>query len=130
MTIVPPGSSTSASRKPVVHEAVAIARRLDADADRRAADGDVLELGRHERQKAVRQAVPHDGLVGGEALDFDRARRRVEREHVVELAERQAPRGGAARLVAEQVRDRRLLEPQRPRAALPIAREPRDLLRS
>ena len=63
----------------VMHEAVAIAGRLDADADRGAADRDVLELRRHERQEAARQAVPHDGLVGRETLDLDRAGRAVER---------------------------------------------------
>ena len=41
----------------VVHEAVAVAGRLDADADGCAADGDVLQLGRDQRQEAVRQAV-------------------------------------------------------------------------
>ena len=75
----PPGSSTSASMQPVVHEAVAEAGRLDADADRRAADRDVLELRRDERHEAVRQGMVDDGLVGREPFDLDRAGRGVER---------------------------------------------------
>ena len=72
--------------EPVVHEAVAIARRLDADADRRTAHGDVLELGRYERQKPVLETVAHDGLVRRETFDLDGAGPRVEVEHVIELA--------------------------------------------
>src|SRR6185436_4681496 len=113
----------------VVHEAVAVARRLDADADGRSADRYVLELGRDERQVAVIEAVTHDRLVGREPFDLHGAARIVYPENVIELAERQTPRRCAARLISEQVRDRRLLKPQRSVTALPTAREPRCLRR-
>ena len=103
----------------VVHEAVAKARRLDADADGGAADRDVLELGSHERQETALEAVADDRLVGRETLDVDGACIGVEFEYLVELAERDAPGRGAPRLIAEQVRDRRLGKPQLPGALLP-----------
>src|SRR4029079_3333878 len=110
------------------NEAVAEARRFDAEADGRAADGDVLELGRYERQKSFREARADHGLVRRETFDLGRLRLRVDLEHVVEVAQRDAPRGGAARLVAEQIRYRRLREPDVTCAALPVAPEPRRLL--
>ena len=103
----------------VVHEAVPEAGRFDADADGGAADRDVLELGRDERQETARQAIADDRLERCEPLDVERALLGVERDDFVEGAERQPPFALAAIRVTEQVRDRRLGEPELARFVTP-----------
>src|SRR5690606_29264392 len=108
----------------VVHEAAAKARRLDADADRRAAYRDVLQLRHDARHEAASKRVARDGLERREPLDVERARVGVEPDDVVELAEGDPLRRRLAWLVAEQVRDRRLRELKLTAAVAPAAREP------
>ena len=93
--------------------------RLYADADRRAANRDVLELGRYRRQKTQRQAMVDDVLECRQPLYFQRVRMRIEGNDLVELAERNPTLGTSARLIPEQVRDRRLCEPELPAPAIP-----------
>jgi len=70
-----------------MHEAVAETVRLDADADGRAADRDVLQLGRDEGHQPVAERAVHNRFVGGEPLNLERAGGTVDLEHVIEVAE-------------------------------------------
>ena len=95
----------------VVHQAIAVRGRLDADAGDRAAERDGLQL-RHDRgHHAVGEALAREVLVGDHALGVDRVG--ADREHLVEVAHVKPParRRGA---VAEEVGGL-LREPDRPR---------------
>ena len=87
----------------VVHEAVAVRGRLDADARDGAAERDGLQL-RHDRgHDAVREAVARQVLVRDHALGVDPAGLRVDREHLVEAAHVE-PAPGDGLPIAKQVR--------------------------
>jgi hypothetical protein len=103
----------------VMDETVAEAGRLDTDADRRAADRDVLELGRDGRQEPLLEAGLYDRLECGQALGFERPAVAIDPDDLVELAERDTPFRPPARLIAEQVRYRGLGEAQLAAAAFP-----------
>jgi hypothetical protein len=55
----------------VVHETIAEGVGLDADADTRAADRDVLELRCDERRDVIGQRVVDDRLEGREAFNVE-----------------------------------------------------------
>ncbi len=84
----------------VVHQAVAVRGRFDADAGERAAERDGLQLRHHRGHDAVHEAFAHQVLVRDHALGVDPAR--ADAQHLVELAHVEpAPR--AARAVAEKI---------------------------
>jgi len=85
----------------VVHQAVAMRGRLDADAGDRAAEGDGLQLRHHRRHHAVREAFRYQRLVGDHT--FGRHMAFLDQENFIEVAnvEPAARRAGA---VAEQIR--------------------------
>jgi hypothetical protein len=103
----------------VVDEPVAKAGRLDADADRRTADRDVLELRRDGRQEPVLEAGTDNRLECRQALGFERPAMAIDPDDLIELAERDAPFRPPARLIAEQIRYGRLGEAKLAAAAFP-----------
>ena len=105
----------------VVHEAIAVRGRLDADAGDGAAERDGLQL-RHDRgHHAVGEALAREILVGNHAFGLDSVG--ADREHLVELAHVKPParRRGA---VAEEVGGL-LREPDGRRFSAPGGPKPR-----
>ena len=74
---------------------------LDAQAGDRAAQGDRLQLGHHERHQAVRQRRVRQVLVGGHAAHHRGAGRRVDVQHPAERGDVQLSGPGPRRLIAE-----------------------------
>jgi hypothetical protein len=92
----------------IMNETVLETGRFDADANRRAANRNVLELRRNQRQKTVCEAMRDDRFERRQSFDFERLRPGIELDDFIELAERNTPLGAPARLITKQIRDRRL----------------------
>lgn len=91
-----------------MNEAVPVTGRLNADANRRAANRNVLELRTNWRQEAVLETMFNDRVKGCEPLDFERLSAGVDRDDLVELPERNSTLSLAARLITKQIGNRRL----------------------
>ena len=85
----------------LVRHAVAQRGGLDAEPGDRAAEGDRLELGHHQRHQLVRERRVAEVLVGGHAPDAGRPGDGVDAQHVTERGDVQQGRPGTAGGLAE-----------------------------